>query len=77
MASKRIEHQIDEALLMASLGTGFVYVRRRARRIRRRIAIGGAIVAGAGAAVAAAGAAGVVGGLAARYRSRAKKPGGA
>jgi hypothetical protein len=75
MASKRIERQIDEALLMASLGTGFVYVRRRVRRVRRKLAIGGAILAGTGAAVATAGAAGVVGGVVARYRGRAKKPG--
>ncbi len=77
MASKRIERQIDEALLIAALGTGFVYARRRARRARRKLVIGGTILAGAGAAVAAAGAAGVAGGIAARYRNRANRRGGA
>lgn len=73
MASKRTERQIDEALLLGALGAGFVYARRRARRMRRKIAIGGALVLGAGAAVAAAGAAGVAGGVVTRYRGRAKR----
>jgi hypothetical protein len=58
MTPNWIEGQIDDALLAMALGAGFLYVRRRARRIFRQAAIGAIAATGLGAlgAAAAAGA---------------------
>jgi thiamine monophosphate kinase len=66
MTPKWIEGQIDDALLAMSLGAGFLYVRRRARRIFRQAAVGAIVAAGLGALGAAAAAA-------ALYSSRSKR----
>jgi hypothetical protein len=61
MTPKWIEGQIDDALLAMSLGAGFLYVRRRARRLFRQAAVGGIVAAGLGALGAAAAAAALFG----------------
>ncbi|MFZ1154707.1 MAG: hypothetical protein WAN93_07370 [Solirubrobacteraceae bacterium] len=66
MASKRIEHQIDDALLATAVGTGFLYVRRRARRLLSRAVVAASVTA----AMGALGAAGVA---AAWQRNRAQR----
>lgn len=65
MTSKRIERQVDDALLFTATSTGFLYVRRRLRRLLNKAALGAIVIAAAGAL----GLAGVVG---AWYRSRTK-----
>ncbi|HEV2981316.1 MAG TPA: hypothetical protein VGX51_07770 [Solirubrobacteraceae bacterium] len=56
MASKRIERGIDDALLATTTWAGYLYTRRRIKRIFSRAATGAAVTAGLGA-VAAVGAA--------------------
>jgi hypothetical protein len=56
MASKRIEHQIDDALLATATAAGFLYVRRRVRRLLSRLALAVTATSGLGA-IGAAGAA--------------------
>ncbi len=63
MSSKRIERQIDDALLAAATGTGFLYARRRVRRLLHRAAIGAMVIAGVSVV-------GVAGAGAAWYRRR-------
>ncbi|MGA8363360.1 MAG: hypothetical protein WB709_02450 [Solirubrobacteraceae bacterium] len=65
MTSKRIERQVDDALLFIATSTGFLYARRRLRRLLDRVALGAIVIA-------AAGALGLVGVATAWYRSRAK-----
>jgi hypothetical protein len=51
MTSKRIEHQIDDALLATATWAGFLYARRRVRRLLSRAAItaaGATVTAGLG-----------------------------
>jgi len=69
MTRKWIERQIDEALLAIAMGTGFLYLRRRARRVLREVAVGGAVAAGLAGLVAVA----VAAAATLRYRSRAKR----
>jgi hypothetical protein len=69
MTSKRIEHQIDDALLATAMGAGFLYARRRVRRLLSHAAI----AAAAATAIAALGALGTAGLLAARQRNRAQR----
>jgi MYXO-CTERM domain-containing protein len=58
--SQKHDRQIDDALLATAVSAGFLYARRRVRRIGRRVARS-AVVAGAGAAgVGALGVAGAV-----------------
>lgn len=66
MTSKRIEHQIDDALLATAVGAGFLYARRRVRRLLSRAVVAGTVTAG----LSALGAAGVVVAL---QRSRAQR----
>jgi hypothetical protein len=68
MTRQWIEGQIDDALLAIAMGAGFLYVRRRVRRILREVAVGGAIAAGLGTL-------GVAAAAAAFYRSRTKRSG--
>jgi len=49
VAPKRIEQQIDDALLATAMGAGFLYVRRRARRLLSHAAIAATVTAGLGA----------------------------
>jgi hypothetical protein len=67
-----VERQIDEALLMISMQTAFLYAHRRARRMLPKVALGAAVATGVSAAAAAAvagiGVVGVAGGAAAWYR---------
>jgi hypothetical protein len=65
VTSKRIERQVDDALLFIATSTGFLYVRRRLRRLLDKAALGAIVIA-------AAGALGLVGVVGAWYRSRAK-----
>ena len=53
MAPKRIEHQIDDALLATAMGAGFLYVRRRTRRLLSHAALAATVTAGLGALGAA------------------------
>jgi hypothetical protein len=68
---KWLDRRIDEALLAISLEAGFLFVRRRVRRVVRRVAV----VSGVGVATATVvvGAAGIAVGLAAWWRRRAKR----
>ncbi len=65
-----VERQIDEALLMISMQTAFLYAHRRARRVLPKVAVGAAVATGVSAAatVAGLGVVGVAGGAAAWYR---------
>jgi hypothetical protein len=67
-----VERQIDEALLMISMQTAFLYAHRRARRVLPKVAVGAAVATGVSAAAAATvaglGVVGVAGGAAAWYR---------
>ena len=67
MASKRIERGIDDALLATATWAGYVYMRRRIRRIFSRAATGAAVTAGLGAVA-------TVGAALAWKRSRSKAP---
>ncbi len=49
MASKRIEHQIDDALLATATTAGFLYVRRRVRRLLSRLVVAASVTTGLGA----------------------------
>jgi hypothetical protein len=69
MTSKRIERQIDDALLATAMGAGFLYVRRRVRRLLSRATV----VAAAATATAAVGALGTAGFVAAWQRNRAQR----
>jgi hypothetical protein len=76
MPSKWIDRQIDEVLLTTAMSAGFLYARRRARRILPKVVVGGAVVTALGAAAAATaagvGVLGLAGGAAAWYRHRSK-----
>jgi hypothetical protein len=78
MMPKRVERQIDEALLLVATQAGFLYVHRRARRALHKVAVGAAMVTGVGAATATVaagiGAVGVAVGAVAWYRHRTKRP---
>jgi hypothetical protein len=63
--SKRIERQIDDALLFTATSTGFLYVRRRLRRLLGRAALGAIVIAVASTL-------GLAGVVSVWYRSRAK-----
>jgi len=65
VTSKRIERQVDDALLFIATSTGFLYIRRRLRRLLDRAALGAIVIA-------AVGTLGLVGVVSAWYRSRAK-----
>jgi hypothetical protein len=54
MASKRLEHRIDDALLAAATTAGFLYIRRRVRRLLSRLALTASVTSGLGALGAAA-----------------------
>jgi hypothetical protein len=69
MAQRWVDGQIDDALLATASAAGFLYARRRIRRVRRRLARG-AVIGAAAATVAGVGAVGVAGGALARYRKR-------
>jgi hypothetical protein len=69
MTSKRIEHQIDDALLATAMGAGFLYARRRVRRLLSRAAV----AAATGTATAALGALGTAGLVAAWQRNRSQR----
>jgi hypothetical protein len=69
MTSKLIERQIDDALLATAMGAGFLYARRRVRRLLSRAAV----AAAAATATAAVGALGTAGLLAAWQRNRAQR----
>jgi hypothetical protein len=62
--SKRIERQIDDVLLAAATGAGFLYVRRRVRRVLSHAAV---------AATAGLGVLGTAGLVAAWRRNRAQR----
>jgi hypothetical protein len=66
MAKKWIEGQIDDALLATAVGAGFLYLRRRARRLVRGVAVGGAVAVGLGTL-------GITAAVAAWFRGRASK----
>jgi hypothetical protein len=66
MARKWIEGQIDDALLAMAIGAGFLYLRRRVRRLVRGVAVGGAVAAGLGTL-------GISAAAAAWFRSRAMR----
>jgi hypothetical protein len=66
MAREWIEGQIDDALLAMAIGAGFVYLRRRVRRLVRGVAVGGAVAAGIGTL-------GISAAVAALVRSRATR----
>jgi hypothetical protein len=74
MLPKRVDHQIDELLLLVATQAGVLYVQRRTRRAARKVAIGAAVVTGVGAATATLaagiGAVGITGGAIAWYRRR-------
>jgi hypothetical protein len=46
--SKRIERQIDDVLLATATGAGFLYVRRRVRRVLSHAAVAATATAGLG-----------------------------
>ncbi len=69
MISKRIERQIDDALLATAMSAGFLYVRRRVRRLLSRAAV----AAAAGTATAVLGALGAAGLVAIWRRNRAQR----
>jgi hypothetical protein len=70
MMPKRVERQIDEALLLIATKAGVLYVHRRVRRACRKVAVGATVVTGVGAVAAGLGAVGAVGGAVAWYRHR-------
>ena len=70
MMPKRVERQIDEALLLVATQAGVLYVHRRVRRACHKLAVGATVVTGVGAVAAGLGAVGVVGGAVAWYRHR-------
>jgi len=51
MPSRRIERGVDDALLATATWAGYLYVRRRIRRIFSRVAVGTVVVAGVGLVV--------------------------
>jgi hypothetical protein len=66
MAPKRLERQIDDALLATATWAGFVYVRRRFRRLLSHAAVAATIAGGVGAI-------GLAGAAVAWCRSRARR----
>ena len=56
MPTKQIERQIDDALLATATTAGFLYIRRRVRRMFSRIVLAATVTSG----LSALGAAGVV-----------------
>lgn len=75
MAQTWIERQIDDALLATAVSAGFLYGRRRVRRVVRRVERGAVVLTGA-TALAGLGAAGIAAGVVARYRRRANDSAG-
>ena len=69
MAQSWIDRQIDDALLATSVSAGFLYARRRVRRVQRRLTRG-AVILGVAATVGGIGAAALAGGAFTRYRRR-------
>jgi hypothetical protein len=69
VTSKRIERQIDDALLATAMGAGFLYARRRVRRLLSHAAV----AAAAATATAALGALGTAGLVAVWQRNRAQR----
>jgi hypothetical protein len=69
MTSKRIERQIDDALLATATWAGFLYTRRRVRRLLSHAAI----TAAGATAIAGLGALGAAGLVAVRQRNRARR----
>jgi hypothetical protein len=69
MTSKRIERQIDDALLATATWAGFLYTRRRVRRLLSHAAI----TAAAATAIAGLGALGTAGLVAVWQRNRARR----
>jgi|HubBroStandDraft_3_1064219.scaffolds.fasta_scaffold373087_2 hypothetical protein len=67
MTPKRIEHQIDDALLATAATAGFLYVRRRVRRLLSRLALAASVTSGLGAL-------GAVGAALAWRRKRGRRP---
>jgi DNA-binding PucR family transcriptional regulator len=67
MPTKRIERQIDDALLATATTAGFLYIRRRVRRMFSRIVLAATVTSG----LSALGAAGVV---LAWQRKRTQRP---
>jgi len=65
VASRRIERGIDDALLATATWAGFLYARRRVRRIFSEVSIAVAVAAGGGAVV-------TLGAVLARKRSRTR-----
>lgn len=59
MMSKRIERQIDDVLLATAMGAGFLYARRRVRRVLSHAAVA-AVAATATAGLGVLGTAGLV-----------------
>jgi hypothetical protein len=57
MAQKH-DRQIDDALLATAVSAGFLYARRRVRRIGRKVARSAVVAGGAAAGVGALGVAG-------------------
>jgi len=72
MTSKRIERQIDDALLAAAMGAGFLYTRRRVRRLLSHAAVA-AVAAAAATAAAGLGTLGTAGLVAIWQRNRAQR----
>jgi hypothetical protein len=69
--ARKLDRQIDDALLAAAVSAGVLYARRRVRRVGRKV-VRGAVAAGAGAA--GVGALGVAGAAAWQLRrSKAAK----
>jgi hypothetical protein len=72
-----LDRRFDDALLAISMETGFLYVRRRVRRVLRKLATGTAIVTGVGVATVAVtaglGALGTAVGAAAWLKARARR----
>jgi hypothetical protein len=72
-----LDHRLDDALLAIAMETGFLYARRRVRRVLRKLATRTAVVTGVGVATVAVtagvGAVGAACGAVAWFRSRAKR----
>jgi hypothetical protein len=72
-----LDRRFDDALLAIAMEAGFLYARRRARRVLRKLATRTAVVTGVGVATVAVtagvGAVGAACGAVAWFRSRAKR----
>ncbi|HME02085.1 MAG TPA: hypothetical protein VKG38_03520 [Solirubrobacteraceae bacterium] len=54
MPSRRIERGVDDALLATATWAGYLYVRRRMRRLFSHVAVGAVLAAGLGLVVTVA-----------------------